>query len=64
VKAAGFGGLLAQAPDLTPQARRAAHCWHWCGGWRPDLWPAYTALHEVDDWQLITELMKVIRDHG
>ena len=51
-------------PVLVPQARRAAHCWQFCGGWRPELWPGYAALHEVDDWHLLMELMKVIRDHG
>jgi hypothetical protein len=44
-------------------AVRAHHCWRWCGGWNPALWPLYAALHEVPDWPLLIELLEVIRDY-
>ena len=55
-------------PGQPPECEwsvRARHCWQWCGkAWRPDLWPVYAALHPVDDWAMLSELMQEIRDHG
>lgn len=55
--------MVAPAPDLEPDALAASHCWQWCAGWAPHLWPAYAALHAVDDWALLIDLQQVIRDH-
>ena len=51
-----------EPPDLTGVEAEAARCWAWCQGWRPDLWPAYAALHPVDDWAALAECLEVIRD--
>jgi len=45
-----------------PEVRRASHCWAFCGGWHPERWPIYDALHDVPDWQALIELMTIIRD--
>jgi hypothetical protein len=60
---AGFDDLRGDAPTLCPAAEQALHCWNFCGGWSPALWPAYAAFHDVDDWHLLVELMQVIRKH-
>lgn len=39
------------------------HCWCWCDGWRPDLWPTYDALYSVPDWDIAIDLMQGIRAH-
>lgn len=39
------------------------HCWNFCGGWQPQHWPIYAALHPVHDWHQLTELMSTIRHH-
>ena len=57
---AGFDS--AQPAPLEGLAALAAHCWQWCQGWRPDLWPAYAALHEVQDWHALAEAMEAVRD--
>jgi hypothetical protein len=49
-------------PSLSLQAERAVHCWGWCGGWHPERWPMYAALHDVSDWAAMSELMQTIRD--
>ena len=58
----GFGGMAAPAPVLCFEATAAVHCWRWCKGWTPERWPAYAALHEVEDWQMTAELMEHLRD--
>lgn len=46
-------------------ASQAGHCWAFCEGWAPERWPVYAALHRVDDWAGLVELMQAIRDkHG
>lgn len=55
--------MVAAAPDLMPEAMAATHCWHWCAGWAPERWPAYAALHAVDDWALLMDLQQVIKDN-
>lgn len=52
---------LGPLPELSHQARTAAHCWHFCEGWNPDRWPIYAALYPVDDWHAIVELMQALR---
>jgi hypothetical protein len=47
---------------LCAAAHAAAHAWRWCGGWAPNLWPAYAALHDVADWAMLIDLMQTIRD--
>lgn len=55
--------LLGPAPVQSPLERQAVHCWNWCGGWYPERWPAYIALHpEAADWAALSELMVAIRD--
>jgi hypothetical protein len=41
----------------------ACTCWVWSGGWAPERWASFGALHAVDDWSLLIELMQVIRTH-
>ena len=56
-------GLYGPAQDLPLVSRQAIHCWNWCGGWYPERWPIYMALHdEVQDWASLPELMLAIRD--
>lgn len=43
-------------------AAAAAHCWRWCDGWNPQHWLAYDQFHAVDDWQMVIELMQLIRE--
>ena len=50
-----------EAP-LLPDALRAMHCWNFCRGGRRELLPLYHAVHGVDDWELLTDLMAVIND--
>lgn len=66
MREAGFGDFIAEAPEMTPTAAQAQHCWAWCVGWAPERWPIYAALHEVEDWSLLVELMAHIRreTHG
>ena len=58
--------MVAEPPQLLPAARQAAHAWRFCGGFVPERWPVYAALHAVDDWDVMVHCMEVIRDntHG
>ena len=58
----GLGALAAPPPPLAREAQQALACWDWCGGWQPQLLPAFAALHGVDDIYTLTELLLVIRD--
>lgn len=49
-------------PELSARAQLAIHCWNWCDGWHPERWPVFDALHPVDDWHALVELMQVIRE--
>lgn len=51
-------------PTLCEASERARHCFIWCGGWRPEAWTTYAALHDVPDWHLLIDLMQHIRNHG
>lgn len=54
--------MLEQPPFLGPAEQQAAHCWRFCGNaWAPERWPIYHALHQVDDWPLLIELMQEIQ---
>ena len=59
-------GVLAEPPPLGPDEAQASHCWNFCGGWAPERWPLYHALHPVADWPLLVDLMQAIRgaQHG
>jgi hypothetical protein len=61
---AGLGGLIGDPPVLSEQAEIARHCWTFCGGWKPERWPVYAALFEVNDWHLLIDLMGEIRQNG
>ncbi len=63
LQALGLGpdAVLDALPALAATAAQAAHCWHWCGGWEPQRWTVYDALHPVDDWDALAELMLVLR---
>jgi hypothetical protein len=52
---------VGEAPLLCPQAEQARHCWQFCGGWQPHMWPVYAALYPVPDWHLLIDLMQTIR---
>jgi hypothetical protein len=52
---------VGDAPALCAESARAIHCWNWCAGWRPQVWPMYATLHPVPDWHLLQDLMEVIR---
>ena len=54
--------VLGPLPALSPLAAQAAHCWNFCGGWYPERWPVYAALHDAADWAALAELMQAIRD--
>lgn len=54
--------MVAPCPPLTPDALLASHCWTWSGGWAPERWVSFGAMHEVPDWALLIELMQVIRN--
>jgi hypothetical protein len=48
-------------------ARQAIHCWNFCGGWAPERWPVYHALHPAPNWHALIDAMQVIREqteHG
>lgn len=62
MEAQGFFGIAAPAPSLCMASMTAAHCWRWCKGWAPERWPAYAALHDVEDWGMTSELMEHLRD--
>ena len=53
---------VAEPAPLQGVEAEAAHCWRWCQGWRPDLWPAYAALYPVADWVALAEAGGVIRE--
>jgi len=55
--------MAAPAPVLCLPALLAMHCWRWCQGWHPERWPAYDAMHTVDDWALLSELLAHLRDN-
>jgi len=55
--------MVAAAPQLCADAEQARHAWQFCGGWRPLLWPTYGALHQVEDWHLLIDLMAEIKNH-
>jgi hypothetical protein len=52
---------VAESPPLSDLAERALHCWGFCAGWAPALWPIYAALYPVDDWHDLIDLMQIIR---
>jgi len=54
--------MAAAPPQLSDLAWRAGHCWRFCGGWNPLLWPTYQALYPVDDWHALIDRMLAIRD--
>jgi hypothetical protein len=54
-------GMMEPLPALTGLAESAAECWRWCGGWHPERWPIFAALHEVQDWAAMSDLMLTIR---
>ena len=55
--------LFGPAPAQSDEERQALHCWNWCGGWYPERWPVYLALHPgVADWSVLPDLMLAIRD--
>ena len=37
------------------------HCWTFLGGWRPERLPLYAELYGIDDWDLMIELLLVLR---
>jgi hypothetical protein len=49
-------------PELAPVAEQAIACWNFCAGWAPERWLLYAALHPVDDWYAVMDLMRVIGD--
>lgn len=60
-------GVAGDPPQLGLHEYQATHCWNWLGGWRPELLPAYLALHPVDDLVLLIDLLNIIRNeigHG
>jgi len=64
LEAQGFADLLGDPPALGAAEQQAVHCWRFCANtWAPALWPLYHALHQVDDWPLLIDLMDDIRTH-
>lgn len=64
MQAAGLGLLARQAPvaRIGPAEEEALHCWRFCAGYEPSVWPLYVSLHEVPDPMALMELQAVIRD--
>lgn len=58
---AGLAGLVEPPPPISPAAEIALECWGFCGGWQPERWPVFEALHPVPDWHHHIELQRVIR---
>lgn len=56
-----MGVQEAPPPQLDELATQALHCWAFCGGWAPERWPMYAALHPVTDWHLLADSMAAIR---
>jgi len=52
--------MLGGPPELDALAARARHCWQFCQGWAPERWPIYDALHPVDDWHQVIDVMAEI----
>ena len=48
-------------PALSAQAELAVACWNFCDGWAPERWPVFDALHPVDDWHALVDLMQALR---
>jgi hypothetical protein len=55
--------MLAPPPELDAWARQATHCWAFCGGWQPGHWNLYALVHGCKDWDLLIELMDVIKQN-
>lgn len=58
---AAFADCMGPEEPLSVAGQIALECWGWCGGWHPERWPVYEALHPVPDWHHTIELMRVIR---
>lgn len=54
--------LLGPAPLLGRLDDAARHCWNFCGGWAPERWAVYDALHLVADWHLLIDVMSVLKE--
>jgi hypothetical protein len=58
----GLAAAVAEEPaPVIPVEASLWHCWQWCGGWRPDLLPAYVALHPVPDLPALLEALPALR---
>lgn len=58
----GLSGIAdVDAPPLCALGQAALHCWAFCGGWNPALWPVYGALYPVTDWHQLVDTMTAIR---
>jgi hypothetical protein len=53
---------VADPPPPGPDEIRALHCWGFLGGWHPERLPMYDALYGVDDFDLMIELLLLLRN--
>jgi len=51
-------GLINEVPELCELSSKALHCFNWCGGFNPALWPLYDTFYHVDDWQVLQSTMQ------
>ena len=58
----GISVAEAAPAPLSAAGELAVACWNFCDGWHPERWPIFDALHAVDDWPQMAELMQAIRD--
>ena len=58
---AAFQSLAQEPAPSTLVEVSVLHAWRWCGGWRPDLLPAYVALHPVPDLPALLEALPALR---
>ncbi len=58
-----WAGPEEDPPITLPLTAQALHCWNWCDGWQPQRWPLYLALYPVTDFDTLTALLQLIRQH-
>lgn len=51
-------GLISEPPELCELSGKALHCYGWCGGFKPAMWPLYDTLYDVSDWPLLEVVMQ------
>jgi hypothetical protein len=53
--------MVSDPPVPGPDELAALHCWSFLGGWHPEGLALYDALYGVDDFDLLIELLLLLR---